>query len=158
MTLRTGQQAPKLTLTTTDGSVMVPDSAGRPTLLMFFQEAGTPACSLQVASLNGESETLKELDALAVCVSTDPIERLSEFASSLGGVNLALATDPEGHAAEAFGVYDAEQKRAQRSAFVIAPNGTILLSIAWYNPSNSDQLLSIFTALGVGEAGEGSNG
>ena len=80
-----GAASPHFTVESTGGSITVPDPAGRPTLVMFFQEAGTPTCSQQVATVDAEHELLDQLGARAVCLSTDPPERQVEFAAALGG-------------------------------------------------------------------------
>jgi peroxiredoxin len=132
------------------GTVCIPDPAGRPTVLMFIQEAGTPTCDTQARSLAGEHELLRELGAVAVCASTDPPERLATLAGELAG-RVVVAEDPGGRLASAFGVFDSASRRAQRSAFVIDGDGHITLSIPWYNPMNGAQLASIFEALGLEE-------
>lgn len=160
MAIEAGAQAPEFSLQTPAGAVSIPDRDGRVTVLMFFREAGTPLCSTQVTSLNREAQLLAELGAVAVCASTDPLARQAEFAASLGGLDLLLASDLDGEAAKLFGVYDPVQRRAQRSAFIIAGDGTVRLAIPWYNPANSEQLLSIFSALGLGAdvSGDKANG
>jgi peroxiredoxin len=122
---------------------------------MFFQEAGTPTCSQQVATVDAEHELLDQLGARAVCLSTDPPERQVEFAAALGGSRLPLASDPDGRIASAFGVFDPAEKRARRAAFVVSGEGAIVLAIPWYNPANSDQLVSIFGALGMEDDTDG---
>ena len=149
MAVETGDRAPKLTLNTARGDLRIPDPAGRPVLLMFFQEAGTPTCSTQVSALGAEQEMLDELGAVAVCVSTDPPERQRAFAESLGLSGVALASDTNGAAGRAYGVYDEHEKRANRAAFVVGSDGVIKLAIPWYNPANSSQFAAIFEALGA---------
>jgi peroxiredoxin len=149
MAITEGARAPSLTLHTTTGDVRVPDPAGRPVLLMFFQEAGTPTCTTQVSSLAAERALLDETGALAVCISTDPMDRLEAFARAIGDAAPALATDPDGAVARTFGVYDETGRRAQRAAFVIGGDGTVKLAVPWYNPANSEQFASLFAALGV---------
>ncbi len=146
--LTVGQAAPPFTLPALDGSASVPDPDGRRLVLMFFQEAGTPACTTQVQSLAQEAELLGELDADALFVSTDSLERLQEFARGLAP-GTRLASDAEGAVARAYGVYDEISRRARRAAFVVEADGTLGLALPWYNPLNSDQLAQIFTALGL---------
>ncbi len=147
-----GSLAPPVTLVTNGGPVSIPDPGGKPVILMFFEEALTPACSNQVASLYSEAAIIEQLGAIAVCVSADPLERQLAFAGSLGIPPTALASDVEGNAARAYGVFDAASKRAHRSAFVAGGDGILKLAIPWYNPANSEQLLAVFSALGFGGA------
>lgn len=149
MALVEGDRAPAFSVDSTAGPVIVPDPRGRPTLVMFFQEAGTPACTQQVTSVAAERETLDQLGAAAVCLSTDPPERQAGFAILIGEAGLPLASDPDGRIARSFGVFDPVDKRAARSAFVVSGEGRVVLAIPWYNPANSDQLISVFGALGM---------
>ncbi|HZU77171.1 MAG TPA: redoxin domain-containing protein [Dehalococcoidia bacterium] len=143
-----GERIETFELAGLDGPVRVPDPQGRRTLLMFFQEAGTPTCSTQVQSVASEAPLLDELGAIAVCVSTDPPEALQRFRANLNG-QVVLAQDEGGELARRFGVYDDVSRRAQRAAFVIDPDGTLLKAIPWYNPMHADQLASLFEALGL---------
>jgi len=152
-----GAVAPHLTLNSAAGQVDVPHREGRPVLLVFFQEAGTPTCTTQVASVVQEEETIAELGAVAICVSTDPLEQQRAFAASLGTTRIVLASDPDGSAARAYGVYDEVARRARRAAFVVSGQGTVLLALPWYNPLNSDQLAQLFLQLGLGDGAEDTN-
>ncbi|HEY7294785.1 MAG TPA: peroxiredoxin family protein [Dehalococcoidia bacterium] len=149
--LTAGQHAPPFTLPALDGSASVPDPAGRRLVVMFFQEAGTPTCTTQVLSLAQEAELLGELGAAALFISTDPLARLRDFAATLPA-GVRLASDGDGAVAKRYGVYDESNRRAQRAAFVVEPQGTLGLALPWYNPLNSEQLAQIFAALGL-EAG-----
>ncbi len=144
-----GEQAPKLMLWSLDGVIEIPDPAGRIVALMFYHEASTPACATQLASLYAEKSLLDELGAVAVFVSTDPVERQSRFADALGIPSGRMVSDERGEAAEAYGVFDEGSGRAHRAAFVIGADGRIVMALPRYSHANSDQLLAIFSALGV---------
>jgi len=146
--LTAGQPAPPFTLPALSGSAGVPDPGGRRQVLMFFQEAGTPTCTMQVRSLADEAALLGELGAAALFVSTDSLERLQAFAAELPA-GVALVSDADAAVAKAYGVYDEVSRRARRAAFVVEPDGVISLALTWYNPLNSEQLAQIFAALGL---------
>ena len=149
MSVGTGDRVAPFELRCTRGIVTVPDPGGRKTVLMFFQEAGTPVCSAQVRALGDEHALLAELGAAAVCVSTDEPEQQDAFSATLGPGGPVLGSDPGGAIARRFGVYDEAARRANRAAFVIDHDGAVLLATPWYNPSNSRQFAAIFAALGL---------
>jgi mycoredoxin-dependent peroxiredoxin len=144
-----GMLAPAVVLVSPAGPIAIPDPLGKSVVLMFYQEASTPACAAQITSLHAESALLDALGSMAVCVSTDDLERQASFADVLGVPRSLLAADCDGEAARAYGVYDESSGRSRRAAFVISGEGLIALAVPWYNPSNSGQLLAIFTALGL---------
>lgn len=134
-------------LETTRGPLRLPDSEGRATLLMFFVEVGTPTCEAQLGALEADIAALAEADAVAIAVSVDPPEQLRARAARRDSDRLALAADAEGLLARRFGVYDEQQQRARRAAFVIAGDGRLLAAEPWYNPRNSAQYAALFAAL-----------
>ena len=142
-----GSRVAPVVLATTRGAQQLPDPAGRPILLMFFVESGTPDCEAQIGALNADADALEEAGALGVAVSTDPLETLQSSVerAALGGI--VLASDADGALARAFGVYDVVQRRAQRAAFVIGGDGTVLAAEPWFNPRNSTQYAALFAAL-----------
>lgn len=99
---------------------VIPNSDGRCTVLMFFEESGTPLCTTQLRSLNDEAALLNELGATGICISTDPLRKQANFVASVGGLALTLASDEDGRVASSCGVYNPVTKRSQRAAFVIA--------------------------------------
>ena len=145
----TGEELEPFVLETLDGSLQVPDPAGRRTVLMFFQEANTPLCSSQVVSINDEAALLQELQAIAVCISTDPVPVLAGFRRQAALTGIALVSDHDGELSQRFGVFDRASGRAQRAAFVIDGNAVVTHANHWYNPMNSEQLADVFEALGL---------
>jgi peroxiredoxin len=142
-------------LETTRGTMRLPDADGRATLLMFFVEAGTPTCDAQVAALEADAAAFEEADAVGIAVSVDPLDLLCARPNQFSGSPIALATDADGALARRFGVYDEQQRRARRAAFVIAGDGTVLAAEGWYNPRNSAQYAALFAALFAAQAARG---
>lgn len=149
----TGARIEPFTLETTRGVLHVPDPAGRSVVLLFYVEAGTPACSAQIAAVDAEAEVLDEMGGLAVAVSTDPAARQTAFADRLGCARVALASDSGALLARRFGVYDQTQARARRAAFVIDGEGVVRLALPWYNPVNSSQFAALFAAVEAAAGG-----
>ena len=142
-----GETIAPLTLETTRGPLHIPDPDGRPTLLLFYVESGTPLCARQIGAFEQDGALLTEAGAIAVAVSLDPLDRQRDFAATLDCQTVALASDADGVLAQRFGVYDEGERRARRAAFVIGGDGAVLAAEGWYNPANSAQYAALFAAL-----------
>jgi peroxiredoxin Q/BCP len=128
------------------GSLGRDDLAGTTTVLLFYLEAATPDCRQQLVTFAAEAETLGALGARVVAISADPPERLVEWAEELGEP-FPLLSDPSGEAARAFGVWDAEQRRARRAAFVLDAAGTVRLANPRYSVGRTGDVLEVFEVL-----------
>lgn len=145
-----GSLAPDFTLPGTDGQVRLYDVLrDGPVVVTFYQEDATPACRQQLAALRDDGDLLQEAGARVLAISVDPLERHQAFQDELVAP-FPLLSDADGSVARAWGVYDAEGRRARRAAFVVGSDGRIVLALPWYNPANAAQYEQIFRALGLG--------
>ena len=119
-----------------------------PLVVLFYTEAETPLCTQQLCSFRDDEEMILELNASVVAVSSDPPDVLEQFKSE-HRLPFPLLSDPDLNAARAFGVDDADSKRARRAAFVADPQGVVTLAIPFYQPNNLDDYQRIFEALGL---------
>jgi len=142
-----GDPAPDFRCALPDGGTLGRgDLAGGPAVLLFYLEAATPDCRQQLVTFAAEAETLEALGARVVAISADPPERLAEWSSRLGAP-FPLLSDPTGEAARAYGVWDAEQRRARRAAFVLDAAGTVRLANPRYSVGRTDDVLEVFEVL-----------
>lgn len=142
-----GDLAPDFRCTAAGGGTLGRDDlAGQPAVVLFFLEAATPDCRQQLLTFAGEAETLSALGARVVAISADPPGRLAEWATRLGGP-FPLLSDPTGEVGRAFGVWDEEQRRARRAAFVLDAEGRVRLAIPRYSVGRTDDVLAVFEAL-----------
>ncbi|MCS7207848.1 MAG: peroxiredoxin [Dehalococcoidia bacterium] len=144
-----GDPAPDFTLPSTLGPIRLQDYRGRKVVLLFFAEALTPACSLQVSSFKDEYATVQGTGAEVIAISADPLPIQERFGQALGGCPFPLASDPDLQVARAYGVVSADGRRAQRAVFVIDAEGRIVEAIPWFQPGNVAQFLQVFQALGA---------
>ena len=102
-----------------------------PVVLYFFPAAFTPGCTMEAhlfAEANGQ---FNQLGARVIGVTAGNIHRVAEFSRSECRDKFAVAADP---GAKVAAQYDATMKGpdgkplSNRTSYVIAPNGTILLS------------------------------
>ena len=119
-----------------------------PLLVLFFTEANTPLCTTQLCAFRDDFEMLNELGATMLAISSDDAVDQSRFRDE-ELLPFPLLSDPDLSAAEAFGVADADTKRAQRAAFVADSDGVIQLAIPFYQPNNFEHYQRVFEALGL---------
>lgn len=134
--LQQGAKAPDFTLNAAQGGKEFSLSLKQtlrngPVVLYFFPAAFTPGCTVEAhlfAEANGQ---FNQLGARVVGVTAGNIERVAEFSRSECRDKFAVAADP---GAKVAAKYDATMQAADgrtlsnRTSYVIAPNGTILLS------------------------------
>ena len=145
-----GEQAPDVTLTTTEGDISLRDLTERSkVVLAFYFEDATPLCSNEVSMLKDDYDVVRELGGEVIAVSADSLGSHAAFAERLGGVPFPLASDERLEAAKAFDAVDDGGKRSRRAVFVIDRGGKILYSEPWFQPGNPGQYEAIFRALGL---------
>jgi peroxiredoxin len=115
-------------------------------VLLFFLEAATPDCRQQLSMFAAEAETLAAMDARVIAISADPPERLEAWAERLGRP-FPLLSDPSGAAARAYGVWDGEQRRPRRAAFVLDAEGRVRLANPRYSVGRTEDVLAVFEEL-----------
>lgn len=134
--LQQGAKAPDFTLSAAQGGKPFNLSLKQalkkgPVVLYFFPAAFTPGCTLEAHLFAEASDDFNRLGARVVGVTAGNIERVAEFSRSECRDKFAVAADP---GAKVAAKYDAVLARpgqapiSSRTSFVIAPNGTILLS------------------------------
>ena len=144
-----GDHAPDFELPSTAGTVRLSDMTWRgPVILAFYAEDNTPLCSNQVSMLKDDYETIRELGADVLAISSDSLESHRAFAERLGGVPFPLATDERLHVAHVFAVADEETKRCRRAVFVIGAEDIVKHAERWFQPGNPDPYEAIGRALG----------
>ena len=80
-----GDIAPDFTLPSTAGDITLSTVASdKRIVLAFYTEDKTPGCTQMLSALQGEYETIQELDAQVIAISADSIESHRAFSESLG--------------------------------------------------------------------------
>ncbi len=122
-----GDPAPDFRMIGTDGKTYkLSDFVGKQAVVIaWFPKAFTGGCTRECQSFRENGEQLRKFDVAYFTASCDPVETNREFAKSLQ-LDYVILSDPEGKAAQAFGVYNAERKIAARVTFVIGKDGRIL--------------------------------
>lgn len=134
--LQQGAKAPDFTLNAAQGGKPFSLSLKQtlrtgPVVLYFFPAAFTPGCTMEAHLFAEASDDFKRLGARVVGVTAGNIDRVAEFSKSECRDKFAVAADPGARIAAK---YDTAIQRpdktmiSSRTSYVIAPNGTILLS------------------------------
>lgn len=107
-----------------------------PVVLYFFPAAFTPGCTQEAHEFAEASDQFAALGATVIGVTAGNADRVTEFSSVECRNKFAVAADP---AQKVIKAYDAVLKRkpeySDRTSYVIAPDGTVLLSYTNLNPS-----------------------
>jgi peroxiredoxin len=138
--LKPGVQAPdfttQATLAGTPFTFSLADALKNgPVVLYFYPAAFTPGCTVEAHEFAEATAKFKALGATVIGVSHDPIDTLNKFSVSECRNKFAVASDADQHITKA---YDAvlwiKPEYANRTSYVIAPNGKILYEYTALSP------------------------
>ena len=110
---------------------------GGPVVLYFFPAAFTPGCTEESNLFAEANSRFNQLGARVIGVTAGNIHRVAEFSRSACRDKFAVAADP---GAKVAAQYDATMVRpdqtllSNRTSYVIAPDGTILLAYTDNDP------------------------
>lgn len=134
--LQQGARAPDFTLNAAQGGKPFTMSLKQtlkkgPIVLYFFPAAFTTGCTIEAHLFAEASDDFNRLGARVVGVTAGNIDRVAEFSKSECRDKFAVAADPGAKIAAKYDTAVQGPNQAMysnRTSFVIAPNGTILLS------------------------------
>jgi thioredoxin-dependent peroxiredoxin len=138
--LSPGDKAPDFALEASLGSEVfrfsLADALKRgPVVLYFFPAAFTKACTYEAHEFAEATDTFRQLGATVIGVSHDGIDKLKEFAVSECRGKFAVGADTDQRVMKA---YDAVLKQrpdlADRTSYLIAPDGTVAYEYTSLNP------------------------
>jgi thioredoxin-dependent peroxiredoxin len=106
-----------------------------PVVLYFYPAAFTPGCTTEAHDFAAASDKFQELGATVIGVSHDDIATLDRFSVSECRNKFAVAADTDGRIMRAYdAVMPSHPDYANRTSYVIAPNGAIIYSYTAMNP------------------------
>jgi len=108
-----------------------------PVVLYFFPAAFTTGCTIEAHEFAQATDAFHQLGATVVGVTVGNIERVTEFSKLECRDQFAVAADPGAQVAARYQtLFETKDGRtlSNRTSFVIAPNGKILLSYTDINP------------------------
>lgn len=112
-----------------------------PVVLYFYPAAFTPGCTIEAHEFAEAMDQFKALGATVIGVSHDAITTLDRFSVSDCRSKFPVAADPDGKIIKAYdAVLDKHPEYANRTSYVIAPDGTILLAYTDLKPDKHVEL------------------
>lgn len=139
--LQTGSRAPDFTLQATQGGNVFTFSLAAalkkgPVVLYFYPAAFTPGCTIEAHEFADAIDQYKALGATVIGVSHDPLDTLEKFSVSDCRSKFAVAADTDQEVMREYdAVLSSHPQYANRTSYVIAPNGTIIYSYTSLDPS-----------------------
>jgi peroxiredoxin Q/BCP len=140
--LKIGAKAPDFTLQSSLGGVVstfhLADAlkAG-PVVLYFYPAAFTKGCTIEAHEFADAIGDYKKLGATVIGVSHDGIDKLNKFSVSECRSKFAVAADTDQAVMKAYdAVLTQAPQYANRTSYVIAPDGTIVYTYTDLHPDN----------------------
>ena len=159
--LSTGTKAPDFTLQATQGGNVFTfnlDAALKngPVVLYFYPAAFTSGCTIEAHEFADAIDQYKALGATVIGVSHDPLDKLQKFSVSECRSKFAVAADiNETVIKEYDAVLPQHPQYANRTSYVIAPDGTIIYDYTSLDPELHVQ--NTLTALKTWQADHASS-
>jgi peroxiredoxin len=107
-----------------------------PVVLYFYPAAFTPGCTVEAHDFADATDQFAALGATVIGISHDTIETLDKFSVSECRSKFAVVADADEHIIKAYdSVLKQKPEYADRTSYVIAPDGTIIYTYTNLDPS-----------------------
>jgi thioredoxin-dependent peroxiredoxin len=139
--LSVGAKAPAFTLQASQGgnvfTFSLADALKKgPVVLYFYPAAFTKGCTIEAHEFADAIDQYKALGATVIGVSHDPIDTLQKFSVSECRSKFAVAADTDQTVMKEYdAVLPQHSQYANRTSYVIAPDGTIIYTYTSMDPS-----------------------
>lgn len=112
-----------------------------PVVLYFYPAAFTKGCTIEAHDFAEAVDKYAALGATVIGVSHDDIAKLDKFSVSDCRSKFPVAADPDENVIKAYdAVLEKAPQYANRTSYVIAPDGTVLMSYTDLNPDKHVEL------------------
>jgi peroxiredoxin Q/BCP len=139
--LSIGTKAPDFTLQASQGgnafTFNLADALKKgPVVLYFYPAAFTTGCTIEAHEFADAIDQYKALGATVIGVSHDPLDKLQKFSVSECRSKFAVAADTNGTVMKSYDAVLARHPQyANRTSYVIAPDGTIVYTYTSLDPT-----------------------
>jgi thioredoxin-dependent peroxiredoxin len=147
MTPQPGDVAPDFTLPDQAGNpVSLAGLRGQTVVLYFYPKADTPGCTTQACGVRDHRTAYAQAGAVVLGVSPDPVKSTAAFDQKYD-LGFPLLADEDHQVAEAYGVwvektrYGRTYMGAERTTFVIGPDGVVREVFRSVKPAEHDELV-----------------
>ena len=125
---------------------------GRWVVLFFYPADFTFICPTEILGFDQRLPEFEENGATVLAISVDDLASHRQWAAELGGIRLALLSDPGAEACRAFGILNEDDGRAHRATLILNPEGELGYFVA--SPANVgrsvEETLRVLKALQTG--------
>jgi peroxiredoxin Q/BCP len=150
--IEAGTIAPDFTLPDQQGDdVSLADFRGGPVVLYFYPKADTPGCTTQACGIRDHRADYEAAGAVVLGVSPDRVSAVKKFADKQS-LDFRLLADADHAVCDLYGVwveksnYGRTYMGAQRSTFIIDPEGVVAKVFPKVSPKTHDEI--VLAALG----------
>jgi peroxiredoxin len=139
--LSIGAKAPVFTLQATQGGNVFTFNLAEalkkgPVVLYFYPAAFTKGCTIEAHEFADAADQYKALGATVIGVSHDPLDKLQKFSVSECRSKFAVAADITQSVMKSYdAVLPDHPQYANRTSYVIAPDGTIVYTYTSLDPT-----------------------
>ena len=126
-----GDEAPGLTVTTTDGSSVNLAAPGQPLVLYFYPKDDTSGCTREAQDFTALAGDYAKAGVKVVGVSRDPMKKHEKFIAKYD-LAVPLVSDEDGRISEAFGtwveksMYGRKYMGMERATYLNGADGRVL--------------------------------
>ena len=120
---KVGDRAPDFTLPGTEGTFTLSEHRGERVILLFYPGDNTPVCTRQFCSYRDDPETLDDLGALVVGVSSQDLDSHEMFTAK-HGLNVPLLADTDSAVAKSYGAHQ-RLRGTRRSVVIVDEEGIV---------------------------------
>jgi peroxiredoxin Q/BCP len=142
-----GDDAPDFTLPDQHGNpVTLSDLRGQTVVVYFYPKADTPGCTTQACGVRDRRPEYEHANAVVLGISPDPVKAVAKFDDKYT-LGFTLLADEDHAVCEAYGVwvqksmYGKTYMGAERSTFVIDPEGKVAQVFRKVKPAEHDDLV-----------------
>jgi peroxiredoxin Q/BCP len=142
-----GHPAPDFTLRDQEGrEVRLSELRGKRVVLYFYPKADTPGCTTQACGIRDRGGEYADAGATVLGVSPDPVKAVKKFHDKQS-LDFTLLADEDHAVCEAYGVwaekamYGKKYWGAQRSTFIVGPDGRIARVFEKVSPKTHDDVV-----------------
>lgn len=122
--------------------------ASGPVMLLFYQDDGMPICTSELKAFAQEYELLADAGVQVFGINTNGLGSHAKF-HERDHYPFPLISDFHGEAVKAYGMWDADEKKAKRGVVIVGKDGNVRYVLPHFNPGNLAAFEEIFHALGL---------
>lgn len=152
-----GKAAPDFTLDGVFGDqfkkVSLKDYRGRWLVIFFYPLDFTFVCPTEITAFNDAYDQFQKMNTEVLSVSVDSVHSHLAWKKDLGDMRFGMLSDITKTMSRDYGVLIEEEGISLRGAFVIDPDGKLMMSVVHHNSigRNVDEIIRVVQACQTGE-------